>query len=536
MDIPKTNYEPLSPLMFLERAKDIYPQKTAIEDTSIKKSYLDFYLDCQRIAQALSLFGIKKDDRIAYLCRNNHYLLEAYYAVPMSGAILVPINVRLSMSDVSFILKQTKAKILFVEEHLFNPEYTKLVKNIVILSSKNSLINSTILYEDFTKMSEKRKALVNRKLNEQDIITINYTSGTSGLLKGVMNSHRSVYLNALGECIETELTFSSKFLWILPMFHCNGWCFTWAVTAVGATHYCLDHFVPELVINLILEKGITHFCAAPSVLIKLQESKNFFMLKDLPIPLKILTAGSSPSPTLIRQYEEHNICIIHVYGLTETHGPHLICKYQSHWDHLSIEKLSQLKACQGIPSIHGSFMRVVDSSLKDVPHDGKTLGEIILRGNNVMKGYYMDPKYTRKVFRKGWFHTGDVAVMNSDGYVEIKDRLKDIIISGGENISSVEIENVLYQHFAVSVVAVIPMQDEMWGEVPHAIIELKDKAKVTEKDLIDFCRKRLAHFKCPKTITFQDIPRTSTGKIQKHILKNKFYQNRINSLPLEAKK
>lgn len=518
----QVNYEPLSPLLFLERAKRVYKDKIAIIDKNVRKTYEEFYNDCVLSAKSFKQIGVTKNNKVAYLCRNNHYMLEAYYSIPMIGGVVIPINIRLNDSDIIYILKHSEAKILIVEEDLFKEDYLKIVEKVIVISNNN--YQNCLKYSEFIKLGESLESFECDLINENDLITINYTSGTTGLPKGVMYTHRGTYLNSLGECLEVGLNSKSTYLWVLPMFHCNGWCFTWAVTAAGGTHVCLDKTCDiEHLINLIIKNNVTHFCAVPTILIKLLESPNFNSLKDVS-NLKIITAGSSPSPTLIKKYEESNINILHVYGLTETYGPHAICLEQESWSTASKDEVSYLKCSQGLPGIHSLFIRVVDKNMQDVPHDGKTVGEVIMRGNNVMLGYYKDKENTEKAFQDGWFHSGDAAVIKPNGYIEIRDRIKDIIISGGENISSIEIENIIYQHPSVSIVAVIPKYDEVWGEVPHAIIELKNGHILTEEEIIKHCRDNLSHFKCPKIVTFTTIPKTSTGKIQKYILKQQYYK------------
>ncbi len=368
------------------------------------------------------------------------------------------------------------------------------------------------------------------QVDAEEPLFILYTSGTTGRPKGVMYSHRGAYLNALGEALEVGLDNTSVYLWTLPMFHCNGWCFTWGVTAVGGTNLCLRKIDPGQVVQLIAEERVSHFCGAPTVLILLLNHPAIKELK-LPRPLRVVTAGAPPAPTTIQAVEALGASITHVYGLTETYGPHSICAWHSEWDALPIEERARLKARQGVPYIHAAEMRVVDERMRDVPADGATMGEVVMRGNNLMKGYYLQPEDTATAFRGGWFHSGDVAVMHPDGYIELRDRKKDVIISGGENISTIEVEQALYQHPDVFEVAVVSRPDELWGEVPVAYVTLKAGSALTEAGLIAFCRERLAHYKCPKAIHFGDLPKTSTGKIQKFRLREQEWagkEKRIN--------
>lgn len=515
------NYQPLSPLSFLERSARAYGNKVAIIDKNICKTYQEFLEDCIFLANAFKGLGLQAEDKVAYLCRNNFQMLEAYYAVPMFGGILVPINIRLSSLEVSHILKHSEAKILVIEEQYLDVDYLDIVQHMVIIPSQKRSVKSAKMldYADLIQLGKNADVHVKQaEINENSIITINYTSGTTGVPKGVMYSHRSTYLNSLGECLEVGLSKNSRYLWVLPMFHCNGWCFTWAVTAAGATHICMDSFDSEKTIELIHSQNITHLCAAPTVLVMLAEAKNFNSLQRK-ANLTIVTAGASPSPSLIQKYKELGILLVHVYGLTETHGPHLICEEQHHWNDLTITDFAKLKALQGVSYIHSVYTRVVDKNFEDVPHDGITLGEVVMRGNNVMLGYYKDPASTERAFKNGWFNSGDLAVMHPNGYIEIKDRKKDIIVSGGENIPSIEVENVIYRLPEVLAVAVIPKLDVKWGEVPHAVVELKEGRTLSQEQIIFHCRSHLTHFKCPKSISFKKIPKTSTGKIQKYILK-----------------
>ena len=351
------------------------------------------------------------------------------------------------------------------------------------------------------------------------MISINYTSGTTGKPKGVMYSHRGAYINALGEVVETTLTSEAVYLWTLPMFHCNGWCFPWGVTAAGGTHVCLRQVEPELVWSLVAEHGVTHFNGAPVILIALLNHPS--RPEKLDRPLTVTTAGAPPSPTLIDQMETLGAKIIHVYGLTETYGPHTVCAAQPAWKNLSIGEQARLKARQGVAYTIADDVRVVDENMIDVAADGETMGEVLMRGNNVMIGYYQDLQATSDAFRGGWFHSGDLAVMHPDGYIELRDRNKDIIISGGENISSIEIEQTLYRHPAVLEVAVIAIPHNKWGETPKAFVTLKEGMEADAQELIAFCRDQTAHFKCPTAIEFTALPKTSTGKIQKFVLREK---------------
>ncbi len=518
---------PLTPLTFLERSARVFPERTAVRYGTQRWSYAAFAARVQRLAGALHSAGVQPGDRVAFLCPNTPPLLEAHYAVPLLGAILVAINTRLNSDEIRYILEHSEAKILCVDSelaHLVAPFQGQLasLKTIVTIVDTQAAVPGQELegpnYEAWLASVEPFLASDAPAIAETDTITINYTSGTTGRPKGVMYSHRGAYLNALGEVLELGLTSSSIYLWTLPMFHCNGWCFPWAVVSVGGCQICLRRFDPELIVQLISAERVSHFCAAPTMLIMLLNHPALANLR-LDHPLHIVTAAAPPSPTVLQAVEALGAKITHVYGLTETYGPHSICEWHPAWDELPPSERARLKARQGVPYIHAVEMRVVDEQMNDVPADAQTLGEVIMRGNNLMQGYYRQPEATAEAFRGGWFHSGDVAVMHPDGYIELRDRKKDIIISGGENISTIEVEQTIYQHPDVLEVAVVARPDELWGEVPVAFVTLKAGARLTEAELIAFCRERMAHYKCPKAVQFGELPKTSTGKIQKFRLR-----------------
>ena len=517
----------LSPLKFLMRNRDVYANKTAVIYGEQRFTYSQFAARVDRLASALQKVGLQKGDRVAFLSPNIPPLLEAHFAVPLAGGVLVSINTRLSSGEIAYILQHSGATFLFVDTELTPlirsklselPELKQIV-NIVDVSNGASLDGTD--YESFL-LSGSTERLPFPTSDEDDIVSINYTSGTTGRPKGVLYTHRGAYLNALGEVHETAVTPSGVYLWTLPMFHCNGWCFTWGVTAVGGTHVCLRKFDPGTVWKLIEKHCVTHFNGAPVVLTALLNHPD--RPERLENPLTGATAGAPPSPTLLQQMEELNARVVHMYGLTETYGPHTVCPIQCEWDDLSPDDRARRQARQGVGFVLTDPVRVVDENMQDVPSDGATMGEVIMQGNNVMKGYYKDPNATAKAFRGGWFHSGDLAVMHPDGYIELRDRSKDIIITGGENVSSIEVEQALYRHPFVLEVAVIGVPHEKWGESPKAFVTLKEGRSLTEADLIEFCRSELAHFKCPSTIEFMALPKTSTGKIQKYVLREKEWQ------------
>lgn len=524
----QTNYEPLSPLSFLERSAFVFPDKKAVVYNNYSVTYAQLKDRVQRFATALKREGIKKGDKVAFLCPNLPPLLEAHYAVPLIGGVLLTINIRLSPQEIAYILQHSESKILFIDSEFasaVNPILSELgdIKIVNICDVQPKAFDGPD-YEEF--ISVEPEEFYFGVEDELQPITLNYTSGTTGKPKGVLYTHRGAYLAALGEILEFQCNSSTTYLWTLPMFHCNGWCFTWGITAAGGTHVCLRKVVPEDIYRAIEEQEVSHLCAAPIVLIGLA---NYPGIKDVKMKrhLHIMTAGAPPSPTVIKNMEAVGCTVTQTYGLTEVYGPHSICEWRPEWDTLDVDERAIIKARQGVPYITSMFMDVVNpSTMEPVPHDGETIGEIVMRGNNVMAGYYKQPDETREAFRGGWFHSGDLAVTHPNGYVEIKDRMKDIIISGGENISTVEVENVIYQHPDVLEVAVVAIPHEKWGEVPKAFIALKEGANPSKEEIIEFCRERIARFKVPKEIEFGELPKTSTGKILKYKLRAKEWGNR----------
>lgn len=550
----------LTPLTFLERTLHVFPEKIGIVDGHWRLTYAEFGARVYRLASALRHRGVGPGDRVAVLCRNATEVLEAHFAVPQLGAILVPINVRLSAREIAFILEHSGASILLLDDELIalgslDQRQLPDLRLIVTISlaarhtadaaaprdsqadpvtaaaiaeapPTNAMATpdnrvpaslGTVAYTDLLGEGEPEPS-VYAVADEDQTISINYTSGTTGRPKGVMYTHRGAYLNALAELYEIGVNQTSSYLWTLPMYHCNGWCFPWAITGAGATHVCLPRVEPVRIFQLIESEGVTHLCGAPTVLIMLageRPTPDFRFANGL----TIVTAAAPPPPAIIQRMEAMGARLIHVYGLTETYGPHTICEWKTTWDSLSAEERARVKARQGVGYLHAPELRVVDDQMHDVPTDAATLGEVIMRGNNVMKGYYRDEAATAEAFRGGWFHSGDLAVMHPDGYIELRDRKKDIIISGGENISTIEIERVLYQHPAVLEAAVVGIPDPKWGEVPRAFVTLQPTATLSEAELIAFCRANLAHFKSPKSIVFGPLPKTSTGKIQKFLLR-----------------
>ncbi|GAW29102.1 MULTISPECIES: acyl--CoA ligase family protein [unclassified Carboxydocella] len=526
----KVYYAPLTPLSFLKRSLYVFPEKTAVVYNDRRYTYREFAARVNRLASALKSLGIEKGDRVAFLCPNIPPMLEAHYGVPLAGGALLSLNIRLVAHEIKYILNHSEAKVLFFDAglaHVVEPimkELPAVQHFIKIYDGEETAQIDVIEYEEFLARGSEEEIPIPVE-DELEMIALNYTSGTTGLPKGVMYSHRGAYLNALGEALEAGMNSRSVYLWTLPMFHCNGWCFTWAVTAVGGTHVCLRKVEPDRIFELLVQERVTHLCAAPTVLVMMTNHPRAQELK-LEQHLRILTAGAPPSPTVIKNAEAMGAEVIHVYGMTETYGPHTLCEWKAEWDELPAEERARLKARQGVPYITSVEMMVVNKDMQPVPRDGQTMGEIVFRGNNVNCGYFKDPQATALSSLGGWFHSGDLAVVHPDGYIEIKDRGKDIIISGGENISTVEVENVIYQHPAVMEVAVVAIPDEKWGEVPKAFVTLKPGMTATEEEIIVFCRERMARFKCPKKVEFGELPKTGTGKILKYILREKEWAGR----------
>ena len=525
------SFHDLNPLSFLDRSAKVYPNKPAIIYNDKTYTYSEMDDRVNRLAGALRQAGVRKGDRVAFMVPNTPAMLEGHYGPMRLGAILVAINIRLSAREIGYILNHSGAKVL-----VFDTEFASTVRqmrdNIPGVETFVQVVDTHAAvddipgpeYEEFLASSppgEHREALD----SELDAITINYTSGTTGMPKGVQFHARGAYLNALGEILESGVTWRSTYLWTLPMFHCNGWCHTWGITAVGATHLCLRRIDAGEVFRLIKEHGVTNMCAAPTVLTMLYSAPE---AADADLTgLTIMTAGAPPAPQVIRSIEDMGAFIHHTYGLTETYGPTTICAIQPEWDDLAVGERARLKSRQGVSFVVSEpGLRVVNSEMEDVPQDGQTMGEVVMRGNIVMSGYFNDPEATATAFEGGWFHSGDLAVWHPDGYIELQDRAKDIIISGGENISSQEVEKVIMEHPGVLEVCVVGVPDDRWGEVPKAFVVPRQGAEVGADDVIAFTQERIARFKAPKYVEFGDLPKTATGKIQKYILRDKEWEGR----------
>ncbi len=531
MSYPSVNYEMLTPVNFIKRSVEVYPEKTAVINGDQRYTYRQFYQRVNQLASALKGIGIQRGDKVAFISPNIPPMLEAHFAVPIIGAALVSVNIRLSPQEVAYILNHSDSTVCFVDNEfagLVLPVIHRIetVKTYInICDADDDLPLDGMDYESFLKTGSTEPVPIDIE-EERSVATINYTSGTTGKPKGVMYHHRGAYLNSVGDCLEMGLHSDSVYLWTLPMFHCNGWCFPWAVTAAGATHVCLRKVDPEQILTLFEAENISHMCAAPIILIGITNhpaSKGFKLKR----PLEIAVGGAPPSPTIIEQMEAMGAHVNHVYGLTEVYGPYTICAWHSEWDDLPSHNRSTIRSRQGVAYTVCQFLDVLDSNtMEPVPRDGKTIGEVVMRGNVVMLGYYKDPEATRNAFRGGWFHSGDLAVMHPDNYIQIMDRQKDIIISGGENISTVEVENVIYRHPDVMEVAVVAMPDEKWGEVPKAFVTPKPGSTPKAEDIIAFCKENLARFKAPKAVAFVELPKTSTGKIQKYVLREREWGQR----------
>jgi len=520
------NFTSLTPLSFIERTARVFPDRTAVVHGETQRSWTETYQRCIKLASALNRRGINKGDTVAMMLPNVPASLEAHFGVPMCGAVLNALNIRLDAKTIAFILDHGEAEVLLTDKE-FAPVINEALslceaKPLVIdvddaLAPEGELLGE-IEYEAFLAEGNASYDWQYPE-NEWDAISLNYTSGTTGNPKGVVYHHRGAALNSLGNITAWAMPQRPKYLWTLPMFHCNGWCFPWTVTALAGTHICLRRTEPGPIYQSIIDHKITHMCGAPIVMGMLVNASSQEQ-KTLPHSVKILTAGAAPPSAILEQIETLGFDVTHAYGLTECYGPGVVSEWHPEWDELPTTEKSAKKARQGVPYLVMQDLTVMDpKTMQKTPADAQTMGEVFMRGNNLMKGYLKNETATEKAFLGGWFHTGDLGVMHPDGYIELKDRSKDIIISGGENISTIEVEGVLYQHPAVAEAAVVAKPDEKWGETPCAFVALKEEAESSEEELIQFCRDNLAHFKCPKKIVFTELPKTATGKIQKFILR-----------------
>jgi len=529
-ELPRTpaNFVALSPLRYLDRAAYIYPNQNAIIHGKRRITWREKYNRCRQFANQLQKLGIGKNDTVSVLLPNVPAMIEAHFAVPMAGAVLNTLNTRLDAKTLAFMLEHAESKVLLVD-----PEFTALATEALALISQDIYVIDVadaefegedkrigqIEYEEWIAQGDANFEW-HLPQDEWDAISLSYTSGTTGNPKGVVYHHRGAYINAASNIIACGMTPRATYLWTLPLFHCNGWCFAWTMAANGGTNVCLRKVDAELIFKLIAEHKVDYFCGAPIVLSMLINTPDEKKTK-IDHRVEVMVAGAAPPAAIIEGMRNIGINVTHVYGLTETYGPSALCASQAGWSDLSIQEQAQLHSRQGVPYPLQDGMKVLDpDTMQEVPHDGQTMGEIMFRGNIVMKGYLKNPEATAEAFAGGWFHTGDLAVCQPDGYAKITDRSKDVIISGGENISSLEVEEVLYQHPAVLTAAVVAKPDPRWQEVPCAFVELKQGKTATAEELIEFCKQHLARFKVPKDVVITEIPKTSTGKLQKFILRD----------------
>ena len=529
LDRNSANFAALSPLGFIERTATVYPDRLAIVHGDLRQTWGDTYRRCRQLASALQKAGVGKNDTVAVILPNTPPMVEAHFGVPMSGAVLNTLNTRLDAETLAFMLDHGEAKVLIVD-----PEFSALIAKalplrqstapLTVIRVEDALYGEAAVqlgdttYEDFIAQGDADFAW-ELPTDEWDAIALNYTSGTTGNPKGVVYHHRGAAINAISNVLEWDMPKHAVYLWTLPMFHCNGWCFPWTVAARAGVNVCLRRVDPQSIFDAMRNHGVTHYCGAPIVQ-SLLVNAPAAMKAGVPTGIKAMVAGAAPPASMIEGMEAMGFDLTHVYGLTETYGPATVCAKHAAWDELDIGERARLNARQGVRYHLQRNAQVMDpETMQPVPHDGETMGEIMFQGNIAMKGYLKNPQATDEAFRGGWFHSGDLAVQYPDGYIKIKDRSKDIIISGGENISSIEVEDVLYRHPAVLAAAVVAKPDEKWGETPCAFLEIKPGATVTEADIIAHCKQHLAGYKVPRAIVFGELPKTSTGKIQKFELR-----------------
>ena len=530
-NLPRTeaNHAPLTPLSFIERTAEVYPDRLAIVHGALRQTWGETYARCRRLASSLRRAGIAKNDTVAVMLPNTPPMVEAHFGVPMAGAVLNALNTRLDPETIAFMLDHGEAKAVIVD-----PEFSAtMAKALALRQSKEPLLVIEVAdalygpaaqslggtaYEDFIAAGDAQFAW-ELPGDEWDAIALNYTSGTTGNPKGVVYHHRGAATNAISNVLEWDMPKHAVYLWTLPMFHCNGWCFPWTVAARAGVNVCLRRVEAQAIFDAIRHHGVTHYCGAPIVHGLLVNAPDA-MKAGVPAGVKAMVAGAAPPASMIEGMEQMGFDLTHVYGLTEVYGPATVCAKHEAWDQLDVGERARLNARQGVRYHLQRAAAVLDpETLQPVPHDGETMGEIMFKGNITMKGYLKNPQATGDAFRGGWFHSGDLAVQYPDGYIKIKDRSKDIIISGGENISSIEVEDVLYRHPAVLAAAVVAKPDAKWGETPCAFVELKAGASVTPEGIVAHCKKHLAGFKVPRAVVFGELPKTSTGKIQKFELR-----------------
>jgi len=534
LDPRPANYTPLTPLSFLKRSARVYPDYTSVIHGARRDTWAQTYERCRRLGSALAHRGIGRGDVVSVLAPNTPAIYEAHFGVPMAGAVLNTINTRLDAGTIAYILDHAGSKMLITDTELSATVKQALQRCEIrpeVIDVHDAGIDGQALGErDYEALLGEGDPGFEWRMPEDEwqAISLNYTSGTTGNPKGVVYHHRGAYLNAMSNIVGWDMPHHPVYLWTLPMFHCNGWCFPWSMAAVAGTSVCLRNVTGANIFNAIAEHGVTHFCGAPIVLsmvINAGEDER----RPFDHAVKIMTAAAPPPASVLANIEKQGFDVTHVYGLTETYGPAVICSWKEEWSALDSEGRAERKSRQGVPYHVLEDLEIMDpETMQPVPRDAETMGEVMFQGNNVMKGYLKNPEATDKALDQDWFHSGDLGVMHPDGYIQLKDRSKDIIISGGENISSIEIEECLYRHPAVDTAAVVARPDDKWGETPCAFVTLARGASATERELIDFCRERLAHFKCPKSVVFGELPKTSTGKIQKFKLREQ--ANELGSL------
>jgi fatty-acyl-CoA synthase len=525
LDRNAANHVALTPLSFLGRAALAHPGRPAVVYGAVQRNWRETAERCRRLASALSRRGVGKNDTVAVMAPNIPEAFEATFGVPLAGGVLCALNIRLDAAAIAFQLQHSGTKILLADREygpvvraaLADLAAPPLVVDIIDPACDGKAVGS-LTYDELLAEGDPAWDGV-RPGDEWDAIALNYTSGTTGDPKGVVTHHRGAYLNAIGNVVTWAMPHHPTYLWTLPMFHCNGWCFPWTITALAGTHVCLRRISGRDIYAAIADHGVTHLCGAPIVMGMLLNAPAEDR-RDFPQSIQMMTAASPPPASVLEGMARLGVKVTHVYGLTEVYGPAVVCDWKAEWDGLPAAEQARLKSRQGLPYVVQEGLMVADpDTLEPVPADGETMGEVFMRGNITMKGYLKNPAATAKAFAGGWFHTGDLGVMHADGYVELKDRSKDIIISGGENISTIEVETVLYRHPAVLEAAVVARPDEKWGETPCAFVTLRPGASATPEEIIAFSRQHLAHFKCPKTVVFGDLPKTSTGKVQKFVLR-----------------